>query len=354
MLLTIVSESRLSSKLVLRETEALESDRVGEASLEVCLHVVHINFIVRALGARECGLDAGKIKFHDVTRVVRVGCRAVIGAEQALSLEVLSDHLDTMGVSADQIEVLNGLVIDWEEAHGRTVLRRHVGNRSPVSKGKVGATITEELNELANDTTFAEHVSACKNQISGSGVRRKLASEFKADNLGQNHGNLLAKHDRLSLDTSDTPADNTEAIDHSGVRISADARVRVEHAILFEDDTCEPLKIHLMDDTVARWHNAEVAEGSLAPLEEGEALLVPVELDLLIAIFRVLSPGDIDLNRVVNNEVSLAEWVDLFRITTKLLHGSSHSGEVNDGRDTSEILEEDTGWLERNLNILLG
>lgn len=94
-----------------------------------------------------------------------------------------------------------------------------------------------------------------------------------------------------------------------------------------------------MDNTVAWGNNSEVGEGRFAPLEEGEPLLVSVELNLLILVFSVGSAGNINLDGVVNNEVSLAKWVDLAWVTSKLLHGSAHRGQINHSWDTGKVLK---------------
>ena len=93
-----------------------------------------------------------------------------------------------------------------------------------------------------------------------------------------------------------------------------------------------------MDNTVAWWHNAEVGEGGLAPLEEGKPLLVPIELNLLILVLGVGGAGDIDLDRVVNDEVNLAEGIDLARVAAVLLHGSAHSGQIDHSWQAGEVL----------------
>ena len=85
------------------------------------------------------------------------------------------------------------------------------------------------------------------------------------------------------------------------MRVSANHRIRVEDTVLLKDDSGEPLKVDLMDDTVARWNDSEVREGSLAPLEEGEALSVPVEFDLFIAVLGIGCPGGVNLDGVVDN-----------------------------------------------------
>jgi len=55
---------------------------------------------------------------------------------------------------------------------------------------------------------------------------------------------------------------------------------------------------------------------------------------------------------MIDDQVNWAEWVDLIGITTESHHGITHSSEVNDCGDTSEILENDSSWLEWNLDLL--
>ena len=85
------------------------------------------------------------------------------------------------------------------------------------------------------------------------------------------------------------------------MRVSANHRIGVEDTVLLKDNPGEPLKVDLMDDAVARRDNSEVCEGSLAPLEEGEALSVPVEFDLFIAVLGIFCPGGVNLDGVVDN-----------------------------------------------------
>lgn len=132
-------------------------------------------------------------------------------------------------------------------------------------------------------------------------MRRQFSCQLEADNLGEHHRDLLTKHDRLGFNTADTPSDDTKAIDHGCVRVSSDHRVGVKHTVLLEDDTSEPLQVDLMDNTVARWHDSEVAEGGLTPLEEGKSLLVSIEFDLLITVLGVGATSNIDLDGMIND-----------------------------------------------------
>ena len=58
-----------------------------------------------------------------------------------------------------------------------------------------------------------------------------------------------------------------------------------------------------MDDTIARWDDSQVAEGGLAPLEEGESLLVPVEFDLLVAVLGISCASHVNLDGVIDDKV---------------------------------------------------
>jgi len=341
------------SKFVFGDSETLEADLVGQAIFEVVLHAVDLNSVVRSFGASDARHNGGEVELHDVTGVGGVNLGTVVNTEETLGLKVGLDDLDSVGIGSDELKVLDGLVIDGEEAHGGTVLGGHVSDSGSVGEVKVSATFAEEFDELSNDTSLTEHVGAGEHQIGGGGVGREVTGESEADDLGEDHGDLLAEHDRLGFDASDTPSDDTKSVDHSGVRVSADKRIGVKNAIFFEDNASKPFQVDLMDNTIARGHNSEVVEGLLTPLEESEALLVTLELKLFVLLFGVGGTGDIDLDGVIDDQVSLAKRVNFVGVSTEFLHGSSHGGEIDNSGHTGEILEEDTGGLERDLDTLL-
>lgn len=176
---------------------------------------------------------------------------------------------------------------------------------------------------------------------------------MEADDLRKHHRDGLAEHDGLSLDTANTPAGNTEAIDHGCMRIGTNDGVGVEHIVLVENNTREVLEIDLMDDTRARRHDLEVVESLGAPLEELEAFAVTSELETLVCFTGIANARGINLNGVINDEINWAERVDLAGVTTETLHGITHGSEIDYSGYTSEILEDDTGGAEGNLGIVL-
>jgi hypothetical protein len=61
-----------------------------------------------------------------------------------------------------------------------------------------------------------------------------------------------------------------------------------------------------MDDTIAWWDNPEVLKGGLSPLEEGEPLGIPLELELLIFVLGVGGRRYVNLDGMIDDQVNLA------------------------------------------------
>jgi len=256
-------------------------------------------------------------------------------------------------VTASCAKVIHGTVIDGEVAHRGTVLGGHVRNSCSIGEGQIPDTRAEELDELADDTALAEHLDDSEDEIGGGGSLSQLTMEVEADDLGKDHGDGLAEHDSLSLDTTNTPSGDAKTVDHSRVRVGTDDGVGVEEVVSVEHDAGEVLKVDLMDDTRARRHDLEVIESLGSPLEELEAFAVTEELELLVLFAGISNTSGIDGDGVINDKIDGAERVDLRGIATETLHGVTHGSEINDSGYASEVLEDDTRWAERNLGVVL-
>jgi hypothetical protein len=78
----------------------------------------------------------------------------------------------------------------------------------------------------------------------------ELSGKSENNDLREDHRDDFTEHDSLSFDTTDTPAGNTETVDHSGVGVGTDNGIRVQDSILVvENDTGQILKIDLMNNT---------------------------------------------------------------------------------------------------------
>jgi len=166
-----------------------------------------------------------------------------------------------------------------------------------------------------------------------------MSCKLETNNLWQDHRNSLTEHNSLGFNTTYTPTCYTQAVDHSGVRVSTNDGVRVQSVVAVHDDACEILKVDLMDNTAAWWNNLKIVEGLASPFEELEALTVPLELHLFVEFSGVKGSCGVYLDGMINNEVNRAKRVDFLWITAKTLHGVAHSGQVDDCWHTT-IIEE--------------
>lgn len=57
---------------------------------------------------------------------------------------------------------------------------------------------------------------------------------------------------------------------------------------------------------------------------------------------------------MINDEVNLTSRVDLIGVTTKSLDGITHSSQVNDKRNTGEVLKDNSSGLEGDFNVFGG
>ena len=145
-----------------------------------------------------------------------------VGAEQALLLAVGFDQRDLFVRATGELEIRERFGIDGEEAHGRAVFGRHVGDGGAIGNAEAGKAGAVELDELADDAFFAQHLGDGENEIGGGRAFAELAVQLEADDFGNQHRGRLAEHGGFGFDAADAPAEDAEPVDHGGVRIGAD------------------------------------------------------------------------------------------------------------------------------------
>lgn len=218
-------------------------------------------------------------------------------SEESLLLQIGLNLSDLVVFSSGESQVVDGLVIDWEVAHGGAVFGCHVGDGGSVSEGKRCHTRAEELNKLANDSSLPQDLGGSQHQISCGAIALQLAMESEANHLRQHHGDCLAQHYGLSLNAADPPADHSQTVDHGGVTVSTHNRIRVQQTLLIsKHHASQVLQIHLVNDARPRRNNQEVLKGSGAPLQKLKSLKVPLKLDFLILLICVRNTGNVSLH----------------------------------------------------------
>jgi hypothetical protein len=178
---------------------------------------------------------------------------------------------------------------------------------------------------------------------------------FEADDLRQQQRERLAEHHRLGLDPAHAPADDPQAVDHRGVAVGADERVGHGHGeaavgrFAEEDAAGQVFEVDLVDDPDRRRDDPEVAEGLLAPPQEGVPLGIAGELDVDVLGQGVVAAEEIDLHRVVDHQIDRHQRIDLGRIAPQPLHRRPHRRQVDHAGHAGEVLQHDPGRLEGDL-----
>jgi hypothetical protein len=236
------------------------------------------------------------------------------------------------------------LIVDREDAAGRAVFGRHVGDGAAIGHRKRGHALAVELDELPDHALLAKHLGDGEHQIGGGRALGHLAEEPEADDLRDEHAHRLTEHRRLGLDAADAPTEDAEAVDHRGVRIGSDEGVGIGNLFALdragEDHARQVLDVHLMHDAGAGRNGREVLERLLAPAKKLIALLVASELDVRVLEQRLFGAVHVDLHRVIDHELDGRERIDLPGLAAHGAHRVAHRGEVDHAWDTGEVLEQ--------------
>ncbi len=106
-----------------------------------------------------------------------------------------------------------------------------------------------------------------------------------------------------------------------------------------------------MHDPDAGRDEAESLEGLLTPLQKFVTLAVAFELHLHVQTQRLGRAGEIDLDRMIHDQIDRHERLDDFWIAAEVLHRAAHRREIDHERNAGEILEDDARDDEGNFLV---
>ena len=305
--------------------------------------------VLRALRPSERRFDRGKLKLEHLGED-RI--RRRLGVVHALRLAVGQHQRNAIRGAAGIAQIADSVFVDWKEAASGAVFRRHVAECGAVGNGQIGHAGTEIFDELADHAALAQHLRDGQDEIGRGNALLELAVEPHADHFRQQHRIRLTEHRGFSFDAADTPAEHRQPVDHGGVRIGADQRVRISKLVgdrlvgEFQLGLRSPhrlrkiFEIDLMADASAGWHHAEILKRALRPFQEPVALLILFVLFVDVLFERGVAPEIIDHNRMIDDEVDRHQRIDLVRIAAEHLHGVAHGGEIDHRRHAGEILHQ--------------
>ena len=327
--------------------ETVLGNRLSVQTREGALDAFQVDAVLRALRPRERGHHRRQVEFQ---RLAVINVALLRHAVQALCPEVGGEGIDLFVSAAGAAEILDRPVVDREEAHRRAILGRHVGERCAIGDRQRRGSLAEELDELAHHLGLAQHLGDREHQIGRVAGRVQPALQVQADDVRGQEVDRLPEHACLCLDAADAPANHANAVDHRGVAVGADQRVRVVHPVSGHVHAArEVFEVHLMHDADTGRHDLECFEGLHAPFHELVALLVPLEFQLHVEVECILGAVVVDLHRVVHHQVDRHQRLDDLGVLAHLVRHAAHRGEVGQQRHAGEILQHDACHYERDL-----
>ncbi len=194
-----------------------------------------------------------------------------------------------LGIAARGRQIVDRSLVDREEAARRAIFRRHIGNGGAVRDRHVIEPRAVELDEFSDHAPLAQHLRHGQHEIGRRDAFLQPAGQLEADDLRQQHRDLLAEHDGFGLDSSDTPAEHGQAIDHCRVRVGADERIGIGQFCTAAfgragpDRLRQEFEIDLVANAGAGRNHAEVRKGALPPFQKAIPLAVALifQLDVL-------------------------------------------------------------------------
>ncbi|KAF5034788.1 hypothetical protein DSECCO2_592440 [anaerobic digester metagenome] len=106
------------------------------------------------------------------------------------------------------------------------------------------------------------------------------------------------------------------------------------------DEGSQVFKVYLMDNPSSRRHDPEVVKGFLCPAEDCITLSVAFKLLFLVFPKGICRAVRVNLNRVVNDQVSRDYRVDFSRVPSKALHCRAEGCKVNYCWNARKVLHD--------------
>ena len=241
-------------------------DQRWQSFLEGFARLGEHNSVLRAPGPGETWLDRAQIE-REQFGVLRLGRLVVV--KEALLAAIGFNEGDLFFAASSELEVAQAFFIDWEDAARGAVFRRHVGDGGAVGQRQIAQAGAEIFNELANDAVLAQHLGDGQNEIGRGRAFTQTPGKLHAYHQWDQHRHRLSEHRGFRLDSANAPSQNSQPIDHGGVAVGSDQRIRIGNALawrfLHEDHARQVLKIYLVHNARVGRNDRQIVESGLAP-----------------------------------------------------------------------------------------
>ncbi len=248
-----------------------------------------VNPVLWPFGTGDAGLHIRQIQV-DVDAVIDLAFTR--HSEHVLGAEIIFERQTEFFTASGGAQVLDGFVVDWEIAHRRAVLGRHIADGGAIWHGQGGRAFAVKLDKFPDDFLRPQQLGDMQHEIGGRYSFAQSSVHMNAHHFGRQKVNRLSEHSGFGLNAADAPAHDTEPVDHCRVRIGADQgvwkikrRIRPgcrsrQHALR------QVFEVHLVHNANTGRDELECLEGLLSPLEKLVAFPVALEFHIQIQFER--------------------------------------------------------------------
>jgi hypothetical protein len=163
---------------------------------------------------------------------------------------------------------------------------------------------------------------------------------MNTDDIGQQQVDRLPQHRRFGLDAAHAPPHHAEAIDHRGMRVGADQRIGIQHAVFLDDVAGQEFEIHLVADAEPRRDDPQAVKRLSAPLQEAIARGIALELHVGVEAQRIGTAKVVDLHGVIDHQVHGHRRLHALDVAAAPSHRRPHRREIDEQRHAGEVLQE--------------
>ena len=294
--------------------------------------------VLRALGSGDRRLHFGQIQLQHLRILARFR-----RTEHPLRLMVGFNRRQMTPLASGGAEIIQCLLIHRKESHCRPVFRGHVADCGAVRRGQGARPLAEELNKFPNHFCFPQNLRDRQDEVGGGDSGVEFSAEFHSHHIGGQHIHGLSQHGGFRLYAAHAPSDNAHAVYHGCVRVGADQRIGIIHAVLLHDAARQMLQVDLMHNAHAGGDHLKSVEGGGAPFQEFIALAVAGEFNFHVEFGGVGSGVMVHLHGVVHDQIHRGERLHRVGGFSLLGGGFAHCRQVRQQRNAGEILQHHAG-----------
>ena len=170
--------------------------------------------ILRPLRSSYPWLDLAEVQFQ-IDAVIDFALAR--HAKHFLGAKVVFERGALLISATSGAQIIHRFLIDWKIANGRAVLRRHVADGGTIGYRQGRRAFAIKLNEFPDHFLRPQHLGDVQDEVGCGDAFLQASAQMHSHDFRRQKINWLSEHPSFRFNSAHPPADNAEAVDHSGV-----------------------------------------------------------------------------------------------------------------------------------------